>query len=164
MSLDYLIEHVGVEPPVFGESHSSVTWWKCDRGPQWRAYAERKLNPSWQVSEIRLLNSLQGPNSGEIGKYHYVVETDISKAAEDEFNAWYDTGPSASTGNGQCQALYASVRFTSLYRLLRIIVSFCYGKQGVVGCPTHGMELKNSTHVLKHGTRIIYTTLLRIRT
>ena len=79
MSLDYLIEHVGVEPPVFGESHSSV-------------------------------------------------------------------------------------RFTSLYRLLRIIVSFCYGKQGVVGCPTHGMELKNSTHVLKHGTRIIYTTLLRIRT
>ena len=58
MSLDYLIEHVGVEPPVFGESHSSVTWWKCDRGPQWRAYAERKLNPSWQVSEIRLANTI----------------------------------------------------------------------------------------------------------
>lgn len=122
MSLDYLIEHVGVEPPVFGESHSSVTWWKCDRGPQWRAYAERKLNPSWQVSEIRLLNSLQGPNSGEIGKYHYVVETDISKAAEDEFNAWYDT--EHLPGLARVPGTVSAKRFMRLSGLPRYIA--CY--------------------------------------
>ena len=122
MSLDYLIEHVGVEPPVFGESHSSVTWWKCDRGPQWRAYAERKLNPSWQVSEIRLLNSLQGPTSGEIGKYHYVVETDISKAAEDEFNAWYDT--EHLPGLARVPGTVSAKRFMRLSGLPRYIA--CY--------------------------------------
>lgn len=122
MSLDYLIEHVGVEPPVFGESHSSVTWWKCDRGPQWRAYAERKLNPSWQVSEIRLLNSLQGPNSGEIGNYHYVVETDISKAAEDEFNAWYDT--EHLPGLARVPGTVSAKRFMRLSSLPRYIA--CY--------------------------------------
>ena len=116
MSLDYLIEHVG------GESHSSVTWWKCDRGPQWRAYAERKLNPSWQVSEIRLLNSLQGPNSGEIGKYHYVVETDISKAAEDEFNAWYDT--EHLPGLARVPGTVSAKRFMRLSGLPRYIA--CY--------------------------------------
>lgn len=87
----YLVTHAGIEPPALEASESNMTWWKSVEGQQWRAYAEDAFHPSCEVSEIHLLTSLPGSNHGDVGNYHYIVETDISTASEDEFNAWYDT-------------------------------------------------------------------------
>lgn len=41
--------------------------------------------------ELELLTDVPGPSSGASATHHYVVETDVAAASEDEFNAWYDT-------------------------------------------------------------------------
>lgn len=41
--------------------------------------------------ELELLTDVPGPSSGANATHHYVVETDVVAAFEDEFNAWYDT-------------------------------------------------------------------------
>lgn len=91
MKSHYLVTRSGVEPPALAAFQSNLTWWKSDVGQTWRAYAEDASHPSCEVSEIHVLTALKGSNHGDVGNYHYIVETDISKASEDEFNAWYDT-------------------------------------------------------------------------
>lgn len=87
----YLVTRVGIEPSALEKSQSNMMWWKSVEGQKWRAYSEGASHPSCEVSEIHLLTALPGSNHGELGNYHYIVETDISNASEDEFNAWYDT-------------------------------------------------------------------------
>jgi len=87
----YLVTRVGIEPPALEKFQSNMTWWKSVEGQQWRAYSEDASHTSCEVSGIHLLTSMKGSSHGSMGNYHYIVETDISKASEDEFNAWYDT-------------------------------------------------------------------------
>jgi hypothetical protein len=87
----YLVALTGIEPPALEKTPSNMTWWKSVEGQQWRAYTDDSLHPSCEVSEIQLLTALPGLNHGDVGNYHYIVETDISTESEDEFNAWYDT-------------------------------------------------------------------------
>lgn len=91
MKPHYLVTRVGLEPPALETSQSNMTWWKSEQDQTWRAYAEDALHPSCDVSELHLLTALQGQNHGDVCNYHYIVETDISTASQDEFNAWYDT-------------------------------------------------------------------------
>ena len=91
MKPHYLVTCIGTQPEELDTIESSVTWWKSVEGQQWRAYAEDSLHPSFEVSEIHLLTALPGLNHGDVGNYHYIVETDIATESEDEFNAWYDT-------------------------------------------------------------------------
>ena len=87
----YLVTLAGIKPPALELTQSNVTWWKTVEGQQWRTYAEDSFHPSCDVSEIHLLTALPGLNHGDVGNYHYIVETDIATESEDEFNAWYDT-------------------------------------------------------------------------
>lgn len=125
MSLHYLATHIGVEPPMLGGSHSPAIWWKSETGSQWRAYVEGESDPSLQVVEIRPLISLKGASHGVIGNYHYIVETDIGKASEEEFNAWYDIEhlPGLARVPGTISAkryvrLSGSPRYIACYELL----------------------------------------------
>jgi hypothetical protein len=87
----HLVEHAGTVQPALAVSQSNVIWWKSAEGQQWRAYVEGHLDASDKATEIQLLTSLDGASHGVSGNYHYIVETDIGKASEEEFNAWYNT-------------------------------------------------------------------------
>ena len=93
MTVLHLVTYSGADPLVMNESKYVLkkTWWKSTLGENWRAYVEGQLPTSSHCEEITLLTSLNGANHTESGGYHYIVETDISKESEEEFNAWYDT-------------------------------------------------------------------------
>lgn len=93
MTIFHLVTYSGVDPLELNESNHVMTktWWKSTTGESWRAYVEGSVRATLHGEEIKLLASLNGPNHTEIGEYHYIVETDIPKESEAEFNAWYDT-------------------------------------------------------------------------
>jgi hypothetical protein len=93
MTVLHLVTYSGADPLVMNESKYVLkkTWWKSTLGENWRAYVEGQLPTSSHCEEITLLTSLNGASHTESGGYHYIVETDISKESEEEFNAWYDT-------------------------------------------------------------------------
>lgn len=93
MTVFHLVTYSGADSLVLNESKNFLkgTWWKSTVGENWRAYVQGPLPTSSHCEEITLLTSLKGANHTESGGYHYIVETDISKESEEEFNAWYDT-------------------------------------------------------------------------
>jgi hypothetical protein len=93
MTVFHLVTYSGADPRDLNESKHVLkgAWWKSTLGESWRAYVEGQCPTSSHCEEIKLLASLSGPNHTESGGYHYIVETDISKESEEEFNAWYDT-------------------------------------------------------------------------
>jgi hypothetical protein len=121
----HLVEHAGTVQPALAVSQSNVIWWKSVEGQQWRAYVEGHLDASDKATEIQLLTSLDGASHGVSGNYHYIVETDIGKASEEEFNAWYNTehlpGLSRVPGTVRAQRylrLSGSPRYIACYELL----------------------------------------------
>jgi len=87
----YLLEQAGPERPAWVAAQPHVPLWHTADGQQWRAYIDGHLGTSDHATEIQLLKALQGASHGAQGPYHYIVETDIAEASEEEFNAWYDT-------------------------------------------------------------------------
>lgn len=121
----HLIEHTGAEQPALAASPSNVTWWKSAEGLQWRAYVDGHSATSGKATKIQLLTSLEGASHGVNGNYHYIVETDISTASEEEFNAWYNTEhlPGLARVPGTIRAqrylrLSGSPRYIACYELL----------------------------------------------
>ena len=55
-----------------------------------RAYLEATLAPDAGWTRLHALTTLAGASAGEPAGWHYVVETDVAPAHEDEFNAWYE--------------------------------------------------------------------------
>ena len=68
-----------------------LTWWKSVNAEAWRCYFEGVKPVFSECTELKLLSHLNGASHQELGGFHYVVETDVSEANDEEFNAWYDT-------------------------------------------------------------------------
>lgn len=125
MTTQFLIEQAGAAQPALAATPSTFTWWKSADGQNWRAYVDGLPDTSGKATEIQLLTSLEGASHGERGNYHYIVETDISTASEEEFNAWYNTEhlPGLSRVPGTIRAqrylrLSGSPRYIACYELL----------------------------------------------
>ena len=121
----YLIEPTGAEQAASVASPSSLTWWKSADGLHWRAYVDGPPDTSAKTTEIQLLTALVGASHGASGNCHYIVETDISTASEEEFNAWYNTehlpGLARVPGTVSAQRylrLSGSPRYIACYELL----------------------------------------------
>ncbi|WP_416547149.1 hypothetical protein ACHEXK_15215 [Limnohabitans sp. DCL3] len=125
MTTQYLIEQASAAQPALAATPSTFTWWKSADGQNWRAYVDGPPDTSGKATEIQLLTALQGASHGVSGNYHYIVETDIATAAEEEFNAWYNTehlpGLSRVPGTVRAQRylrLSSSPRYIACYELL----------------------------------------------
>jgi hypothetical protein len=125
MKTQYLIEQATAAQPALAVASSDFTWWKSADGQHWRAYVDGLPDTSGKATEIQLLTSLEGASHGVSGNYHYIVETDISTASEEEFNAWYNTEhlPGLSRVPGTIRAqrylrLSGSPRYIACYELL----------------------------------------------
>ncbi len=93
MTANHLIERaVKFHPANEENTHDAgLTWWQSVDLKSWRAYAQGNEIPAGASTPIQLLADLKGASHGEVGDYHYVVETDVLPKSEEEFNAWYDT-------------------------------------------------------------------------
>ncbi|HEY1460198.1 MAG TPA: hypothetical protein VGH59_09105 [Casimicrobiaceae bacterium] len=54
------------------------------------ALERSSLLPAARSCALRTLVALHGASLGAAPVFHYVVETDVAAAHEDDFNAWYD--------------------------------------------------------------------------
>ena len=68
-----------------------VEIWQGVEDGQLRAYVQEVAEQSAHATELKLIHSREGASHLERGAYHYIVETDVSAASDEEFNAWYDT-------------------------------------------------------------------------
>lgn len=113
-------------PSHISPTDAAVTWWQSVENPHaWRAYMTGELPVSMNAVELKLLTHLNGASYREVGNYHYIVETDISNASEEEFNAWYETEhlPGLAHVPGTVSAkryvrLTGSPRYIACYELL----------------------------------------------
>lgn len=66
-----------------------------------------QLPPGTDCLQAERTRVIAGPATGQAAPWHYVVETDVLPAFEDEFNAWYDTEhlPGLASVPGVVQAL-----------------------------------------------------------
>lgn len=65
----------------------AALWWRALDGRSLRGYAPAFPGAGWHL--LQPLQRVQGPSHAEQAGYHYVVETDVPPAREEEFNAWY---------------------------------------------------------------------------
>lgn len=93
MTSAFLIEQTGnfLETEAYKNNASSLRWWQAVDQPLFRAYSDTPQTMIGSWTEIKLIIDLQGPSAHEVGQYHYVVETNIPSANEEEFNDWYNT-------------------------------------------------------------------------
>lgn len=93
MTATHLLTVTGREfPHVSGVTdRADITWWQAIDGDAWRTYFNAVGAPPEGSDEIQLITDLKGISHQEVGGFHYIVETDVSEASEEEFNAWYDT-------------------------------------------------------------------------
>lgn len=66
----------------------ALRWHGLDGAPD-RAYVEATRAPGAGWQPLTLLNAMDGASHGQPASHHYVVETDVAPAHEQEFNAWY---------------------------------------------------------------------------
>jgi hypothetical protein len=110
----------------FEQEDSKLDCWRSVEGGLWRAYhyGEAPVDGDFHWVALDPLLDLTGASQGEEPTHHYVVETDVSTQALEEFTAWYDTEhmPGLARVPGTVRArrfkrLEGSPRFIACYDL-----------------------------------------------
>lgn len=93
MSTTYLLTGSVDESALLQQlaDESVTTVWRVAEGDSWRAYVQGQKPTFGNGVALELLTDLKGASHSEKGDFHYIVETDVSPASDEEFNAWYDT-------------------------------------------------------------------------
>jgi hypothetical protein len=93
MIATHLLERSGsfLETHEYKSSATNLTWWQAVDRPLFRAYWSAGSSPHVEATPLQLLLDLKGASYQTTGQFHYVVETDVKPAQEEEMNAWYNT-------------------------------------------------------------------------
>lgn len=120
--------------PLFSHPrHSSLRAWRSTEGEQGYAYLAAnapvgmplpsRMGGDW--TRLVPILELAGASQGASASWHYVVETDVLPAKEDDFNAWYDQEhlPGLASVPGTVRAvryasMWASPRYYACYDLV----------------------------------------------
>jgi hypothetical protein len=93
MTATHLLDRSGpfLETDEYQQLSSSLTWWQAVDKPLFRAYWHQETAPTTEATSLQSLIYLKGASYQTAGNFHYVVETDVLPAHEEELNAWYNT-------------------------------------------------------------------------